>query len=90
MELDMLYKMIRKSTLVKKKTLYIESLREIIEELEAEINEELGEQAEALVGGDEDEVLEEDEVEDAKYAIDAPDEGRNALFDLLVAAAENV
>ena len=72
MELNMLYKMIRKSTLVKKKALHIEFLRKIIEELEAEVNDELGEQAEALIGGEEDEVLEEDGVEDAEYAIDAP------------------
>lgn len=51
----------------------------------AEINEELGEQAEALVGEEEDEVLEEKVVDDAEYAI----EGRNALFDLVVAVAEN-
>ena len=46
--------------------MYIESVREIIEELEAEIHEELGEQAVALAGEGEDEVLEEDEVEDAE------------------------
>lgn len=90
MELDIIYKMIRKSTAVRKKAVYIDSLREIIEALKAEYQEEMAEQDEARAGGEVDEVAEEDEVEDAEYAVDAPDEGRNALFDLLIAAAENM
>ena len=90
MELDIIYKMIRKSTAVRKKAVYIDSLREIIEALKAEYQEEMAAQDEALAGGEVDEVAEEDEVEDAEYAVDAPDEGRNALFDLLIAAAENM
>ena len=57
--------------------------------MEAEYHDELGEQAEALAGG-EDEILEEDEVEVAEYVVDAPDEGRTELFDLRIAAPKNM
>ena len=55
---------------------------------EAQYQEELGEQPEALAGG-KDEILK-DEVEDKEYATDAPDEGWTALFDLLIAAPKNL
>ena len=44
----------------------------------------------ALVGGEEEKVLEEDEVGDGEYAVDAPYEVKNALFDQLFAAAEKI
>ena len=88
MELDMIYKMIRKSTEVKKKVPYIDSLRGVIQVLEAEYHDEMDEVAAAKDVENAEVVDEEDEVEDAEYALDVPDEGRNALFDLLIAAAE--
>ena len=74
-----------RSTENREKVAYIDSLREIIQLLVVEYHDEFGEQAEALVGG-EDEIFEEDAVDDAEYAVDASDEGRTALFDLLITA----
>ena len=90
MELDIIYKMIRKSTEAKKKAVYIDSLRDFIQVLEAEYRDERGEEAEEKDGENVEASEEEDEVEDAEYALDAPDEGRNALFDLLISAAMSV
>lgn len=60
---------------------------EIIEVLEAEYHEEIEKIAEAALERERDNFLEEDKAEDAECAMDAPNEGRNAMFDLLIAAA---
>jgi hypothetical protein len=59
----------------------------IIEVLEAEYHKEIEDQAEAALEGEKGDVLKEDKVEDVEHAMDAPNEGRNAKFDLLIAAA---
>ena len=88
MELDMIYKMIRKSGQTSAKAPYIDSLRDIITELTAEHQDQLIQEAEMLQEDQDDEdINEEDEVGDMEYALDATDEGRNALFALLIAAA---
>ena len=84
----MIYKMIRKSGQTSVKAPYIDSLRDIITELTAEHQDQLIQEAEILQEGqDEEDINEEDEVDDMEYALDAPDEGRNALIAQLIAAA---
>ena len=56
--------------------------------MDAEYHDEMDEVAAAKDVEYAEVVDEEDEVEDAEYALDVSDEGRNALFDLLIAAAE--
>ena len=50
--------------------------------MEAEYHDEMEEVAAAKDVKNAEVVDEGDEVEDAEYAVDVPDEGRNALFDL--------
>ena len=88
MELDMVYKIITKSSEVQKKVPYIDSLRNVIQVLDAEYHDKMDEVAAAKDVEYAEVVDEEDEVEDAEYILDVPDEGRNALFDLLIAASE--
>ena len=84
----MIYKMIRKSGQTSVKAPHIDSLRDIITELTAEHQDQLIQEAEMLQEDQDDEdINEEDEVGDMEYALDATDEGRNALFALLIAAA---
>ena len=66
----------------------LHSLRDIPTELTAEHQDQLIQEAEMLQEDqDEEDINEEDEVDDMEYALDASDEGRNALIALLIAAA---
>jgi hypothetical protein len=81
MEFYILYKMIQKSEDAAKMTdinaPYIDSLRDVIAELEAEREQGRGQEPEAVFGGEEEEEInDDDEFDDLEYALDPPVEGR--------------
>ena len=86
MELDTIYKMIDLKEKKVTVNVYMECLREKYYEVLEDIAEEQQE-LEALGAEDGNVVVnEEDEADDAEYAVDADDPGRNAISDLLNAA----
>ena len=86
MELDTIYKMIDLKEKKVTVNVYMECLREKYYDILEDIAEEQQE-LEALGAEDGNIVVnEEDEADDAEYAVDADDPGRNAISDLLNAA----